>query len=104
VHFVLLAEHTAEVCPTSNSKTRELLLQTAPQIPGIAEKNGVRILAGPFVNREHTTVVIVEADKADEVDRFIQETRLSQWNQVRVLPSLPMEEGLKEVQEQTPIF
>lgn len=104
MHFVLLAVHTADVCPTSNAKTKELLLETGPQIPGIADKNGVRIIAGPFVNREHTTVVIVEADKADQVDSFIQEARLSQWNQVRVLPSLPLEEGMKEVQSNTPLF
>jgi hypothetical protein len=36
MHFVLLAEHMAEVCPTSNATTRDLLLQTAPEIPNIA--------------------------------------------------------------------
>lgn len=104
VHFVLLAVHNADVCPTSNSKTRELLLKTAPEIPSIAERAGVKIVAGPYVNREHTTVVIVEAERSEDVDRFLVETRLPQWNSVRVLPSLPMEEGIKEVQEQTPLF
>ena len=33
MHFVLLATHTADVCPLSNSKTRDLMLQTAPQMP-----------------------------------------------------------------------
>jgi hypothetical protein len=104
MHFVLLATHSAETCPTSNAKVRDLMLQTAPQIPSIAEKANVKIVAGPFVNREHLTVVIVEADRADDVDRFLIEARLPQWNQVRVLPSLPVEEGLKELQELTPVF
>jgi hypothetical protein len=104
VHFVLLAEHSAEVCPTSNSKTRDLMLQTAPEIPGIAERTGVKIVAGPYVNREHLTVTVVEADKADDVDRFLVETRLHQWNRVRVLPSLPIEEGIKDVQEGASLF
>ncbi len=102
MHFVLLGVHNAEVCPTSNAKTRDLMLQTAPEVPGIAEKT--KIVAGPYVNREHMTVAIVEADKAEDVDRFLVETRLHQWNTVRVLPSLPMEEGMKDVQEGTSLF
>jgi uncharacterized protein with GYD domain len=104
VHFVLLGVHSAEVCPTSNSKTRDLLLQIAPEVPKIAERTGVNIVAGPFVNREHVVVTVVEAEKAENVDRFLVETRLHQWNQMRVLPSLPMEEGMKDVQEGTPLF
>jgi hypothetical protein len=104
MHFVLLAEHTAEVCPTSNSKVRDMLLEVGPQIPSIAERNSVKILAGPFVNREHVTVVVVEADKADEVDAFLTESRLNQWNSVRVLPSLPIEEGMAHLQDQPPLF
>ncbi len=61
-------------------------------------------MAGPFVNRERTIVVIVEADKSENVDRFLMETQFGHWNSVRVLPSLTMEEGIKEVQAQTPIF
>jgi hypothetical protein len=104
MHFVLLAEHTAEVCPLSNSRTKELLLQTGSQIPDMAEKNGVKLLAGPFVNRQHLAVVIVEADKADEVDSFIHESRLDQWNQVRVVPSLPLQEAMQEVQDSPALF
>jgi hypothetical protein len=36
--------------------------------------------------------------------RFLVETRLHQWNQIRILPSLPIEEGMKDVQEATPLF
>lgn len=99
MHFVLLGEHSAEVCPTSNAKTRDLMLQTAPEIPGIAERTGVKIVAGPYVNREHVTVVVVEADTADAVDAFLVGTRLHQWNTMRVLPSHTIEEGMKDVQE-----
>ena len=104
MHFVLLGVHSAEVCPTSNRKTRDLLLQIGPQIPEIAERNGVKIVAGPYVNREHMTVAVVEADKAEEVDRFLVETRLHQWNTMRILPSMPMAEGMKDVQEGESLF
>jgi uncharacterized protein with GYD domain len=104
VHYVILGEHSAEVCPTSNAKTKALLLEVAPQIPKIAEQNGVKIVSGPFVNREHTTVVIVESDRAEGVDSFIVQARLAQWNRMRVIPSLPMEEGIKDVAEGASLF
>ena len=44
MHYVVLGEHSAEVCPTSNAKTRALMLDIAPQIPKIAEKNNVKIV------------------------------------------------------------
>jgi hypothetical protein len=104
VHFVVLASHSPEICPTSNTKTKGLLLELAPQIPAIAQKHGVNIVAGPFVNREHMAVVIVETDRADALDDFLVDSRLAQWNQVRILPSRPMQESLTELQEGTSLF
>jgi uncharacterized protein with GYD domain len=104
VHYVLLAEHDADVCPTSNAKTRDLLLQTAQDFPKIAESNGVNLVAGPFVNREHIVVVVVEADRSESVDRFLVQSRLHQWNRVRILPSKPIDEGMQDVQNSTSLF
>jgi len=104
MHFVILASHGAEICPTSNAKTRELLLKGAPEIPALAKRCGVNLVAGPYVSREHITVVVVEAAKAESVDQFISESGLAQWNSVRILPSLTMEEGMKELQSLKPIF
>ena len=66
----------------------DLLLKIAPDLPHLAQQAGVDIVAGPFVNREHTVVVVVRSDTAENVDRFLTEARLPQWNSVRVLPSL----------------
>ena len=104
MHFVLLAEHSADVCPLSNSKTKELLLSMAPDIPSIAEKNGVKLVAGPFVNRQHLIVVIAEADTAEGIDAFVHEARLDQWNQVRVIASLPLQDAMQEVQDSPALF
>lgn len=104
MHYVVLASHSAEVCPTSNAKTKTVLLEVAPQIPSIAEKHGVNIVAGPFANREHTIVVIVETERSEALDTFLVETRLTQWNQVRILPSLPMEAAMRDIQEGTSLF
>ena len=104
MHYVLLGTHTAEVCPMSNATTKALMLDMAPQIPKIAEQAGVKLVAGPFVNREHTVVTIVEAAKSEDLDRFIVDSKIAQWNTIRVLPSLPIEEGLKQVQASATIF
>jgi hypothetical protein len=104
MHYVLLAEHTAEVCPSSNATTRDLLMQMAPQIPDIAQRNAVTIVAGPFVNREHIVVTVVEAATSEAVDRFLVESRLPQWNRMRILPSLTMQEGMTDIQANPTIF
>jgi hypothetical protein len=99
MHYVILAEHSAEVCPTGNAKTRALMLEIGPQVPKIAEKNNVTIVAGPFINHAHLTVAIVETDRAENLDAFLAEARLNQWNTVRIIPSRTMEEGMREVAE-----
>ncbi len=104
MHFVLLGEHTAEACPTSNAKTRKLLQEMAPQMSQIAERNGVNIVAGPYVNREHVTVAVLETDSPEALDRFVVESRLAQWNSVRILPSLSMQQGIAELEELPPLF
>jgi hypothetical protein len=104
MHYVVIGEHSAEVCPTSNATTKALLLEMAPQIPKIAEQNGVNILSGPFVNHEHTTVVVVETDRPENLDAFLVETRLPQWNRVRVIPSRTIADSMKQLQEGTALF
>jgi hypothetical protein len=104
VHFVVLASHSPDICPTSNAKTKALLVELAPQIPGIAQKHGVNIVAGPFVNREHVAVVIVETDNVEGLDDFLVDSHLAQWNQVRILPSRSLQQGLTEIQEGTSLF
>jgi uncharacterized protein with GYD domain len=104
MHFVVLGNHSAEVCPTSNAKTKALLLEIAPQVTNMAEKHGVKIVSGPFANREHMLVVIVETDRAEALDDFLVESRLAQWNQLHILPSVPIEAAMQELQESTSLF
>lgn len=104
MHYVLLASHGPEICPTANAKTREMVLKRTPEIPALAKRLGVNLVAGPFVCREHLSVVVVESAKAEAVDQFISESGLAQWNSVRVLPSLTLEEGMKEMNAMKPIF
>ena len=102
--YVLLATHGPEICPTSNATTRELMNEMGPQIPKVAEQAGVKILAGPYVSREHTTVVIVQAGTGEALDQFLVESRLPQWNSVRVLPVLTMQAAMQEINDQPAIY
>lgn len=104
MQYVVLGVHSPEICPLSNAKTKALVLEIGPRIPDIGKQHGVNLVAGPFVNREHTTVMILEADRAEDLDAFLGASRLHQWNQLRVIPSQPMEEGLRELQETASLF
>jgi len=104
MHYVVLGDHSAEVCPMSNATTKALMLEVGPQIPKIAEKHNVTIVAGPFVSREHTAVIILEAGSGEDIDAFLLESRLPQWNRLHIMPSLPMQEGMKEVGESVTLF
>lgn len=104
MEYVIIGTHSAEVCPTSNARTRQLLKELAPQIPKIAEQAGVKIVAGPYVNREHVTVSVIEAANGEDLDRFIVESRLAQWNSIRVLPSISMAQGIGELEDQPVLF
>lgn len=103
--YVLLADHNPEICPTANARVREMMLKTVGDIPNLAKRLGVKIVSGPWANREHLSVLVAEAEKADALDRFVADSGLSQWNRVRVIPSvLMMDEGIKEVEQAKPIF
>lgn len=78
MQYVLLAEHAAEICPTSNGKMREVLKKSGGEVPGVAKKHGVKILAGPFVSE--------------------------QWNKVRIIPVQTLEAGMKELDHMPPLF
>lgn len=104
MQYVVLGVHSPEICPLSNAKTKSLLLEIGPRVPDIAKQHGVNIVAGPLVNREHTTVMILEADRADDLDAFLGAARLHQWNTLHIMPSLSMEDGMRELQEVTSLF
>ncbi len=79
-------------------------MKVSPEIPNIAKKLGVRLVAGPYVSREHLSVIVVEAEKGQTLDQFIMESGLEQWNSVKVLPSLTIEEGMGEMAKTKTIF
>ena len=47
MHYVVLGNHSPEICPLSNAKTKAMLLEIGPQIPNIAKQHGVHIVDEP---------------------------------------------------------
>jgi hypothetical protein len=94
MQFVVIADHSPDMCPTSNSKIRDFLKQGAGQMPSIAAKLGVKIVTLNVLGPDHRTVAVVEANDIEAVRDFLMESRLVQWSTAHVYPSWTMEEAL----------
>ena len=104
MQFLLLADHTPEMCPLTNSKVRKHVVKLVPEWSKIAQKLGVKFLAGPIVNNEHMVVSIIEAEDTETVAEFINQSGMQQWNNVRAIPSTPIEDAIKRYDLVDPIL
>ena len=102
--FLVLADHPPNMCPLTNSKVREQVVKLVPEWRELAKKLDVRLLAGPLVNNEHMVVCIVEASDVETLDEFINQSGMQQWNNVRLIPSAPIEDALKKYDHVDPLF
>jgi hypothetical protein len=102
--FAVIAEHPPDLCPTSNSQTRQILKEGAEQIPQLAEQLGVNIVTLRVFGPDHILLAVVEADDIGSVRAFALQSRLMQWNTVKIHASYSMEEALALVDEVETIF
>jgi hypothetical protein len=102
--FAVIAEHPPDLCPTSNGQTRQLLKEGASQIPQLAEQLGVGIETLRIFGPDHIILAVVEADDIDSVRNFALQSRLMQWNTVKVHATYSMEEALALIDEVEAIF
>jgi len=101
--YVIRLSHPPDQCPSSNSKVRELIQKGAPELPKVAERLGVKIVAGPFVlGSEHDGVAVVEADRVEMVNDFLLESGMAQWNSLRVSMAQPIQEALADLSKAPP--
>ncbi len=95
--------HTSDQCPTANPKVRERVLGSAAEVPQLAERLGVQMVAGPLVlGSEHESIAIVEAASAEAVNDLVQESGLIQWNSVRVSTAEPLADALGKIDKILP--
>jgi hypothetical protein len=102
--FALIAEHPPNLCPTSNAQTRQLLKEGASQIPQLAEQLGVEIGALRTFGPEHIILAVVEADDIDSVRNFALQSRLMQWNTVKINATYSIEEAVAMIDDVEAIF
>ena len=102
--FAFIAEHPPQLCPTSNSRTREILKEGAGQIPGLAQELGVDIVTLRVFGPDHVLLGVVEADGIGSVRDFALRSRLMQWNTVKIHATYSVEEAVGLVDEVEAIF
>ena len=101
--YVIRLTHPPDQCPTSNSKIREMLAKGVPALPQLADKLGVKFLAGPLIiGDEHEGVAVVEAERIETVGDFVRRSGLVQWNAVRVSMAQPLQQALNEMDKVPP--
>jgi predicted RecB family endonuclease len=102
--FALIAEHPPNLCPTSNAQTRQLLKEGASQIPQLAEQLGVEIGTLRIFGPDHIILAVVEADDIDSVRNFALQSRLMQWNTVKINATYSIEEAVAMIDDVEAIF
>ena len=102
--FAVIAEHPPELCPTSNAQTRQMFKEGAGQIPQLAEQLGIKIVTLRVFGPDHIILAVVDADDIDSIRNFALQSRLMQWNTVRIHATYSMEEALPLIDSVEPIF
>ena len=70
MQYLIVGQHPPDLCPGANETVRKLSSEGAAEIPALAQKLGVKILAPyvPMIN--HQVYAAVEADDANAVREF----------------------------------
>jgi predicted RecB family endonuclease len=102
--FAIIAQHPPELCPSSNTRTRQMLKEGAPQIPQLAERLGVEVTTLRVFGPDHILLAVIEADDIEAVRDFVLQTRLIQWNTTRIHATYSMEEALAKADDLEAIF
>src|SRR5215217_3739972 len=102
--FAMIAEHPPDLCPTSNAQTRQILKEGAGQIPQLAEQLGLNIVTLRIFGPDRIILVVVDADDIDSVRNFALQSRLMQWNTVKIHATYSIEEAVGMIDELEPIF
>jgi hypothetical protein len=103
MQYVILGQHPPDLCPTSNTKTRERVGQMMTQLEAAQQRHQVRVLSGHVLGMSHRMVVLTEAPTVEAVRDFVMETGLVQWNSVEIYPSWALDEAIRQASALAPI-
>jgi uncharacterized protein with GYD domain len=104
MQYLIVGQHPPDLCPSSNEQVRTLALEGGQQMPALAEKLGVKIVATYVPMTNHQVFVAVEADDANSVREFAWQGRLGQWNTIEILQTSTLEEALNRILELPTIY
>ena len=104
--YVILADHSPDICPSSNARSRARAMEGLGQnLPKLAEAARISFVTGPLhLDPGHRTVAVVEAPSIEAVTQLVYETGLSQWNTVEVCPTTPVVELMAKVDDFPIVF
>jgi uncharacterized protein with GYD domain len=102
--YLIVGQHPPDLCPSSNERIRALAREAGKQMPALAEKLGVKVLASYVPMLTHQVFVAVEADDADSVRELAWQGRMAQWNTVEILQTSTLEETLERVGELPAVY
>jgi uncharacterized protein with GYD domain len=102
--YLVVGEHPPDLCPAANEMIRKLASEGGAEMPSLAEKLGVKILATYVPMTNHQVYLAVEADDANAVRELAFQGRLSQWNTVQIYQTSTLEDALTRVQELPTIY
>ncbi|MEV6108767.1 hypothetical protein AB0M28_29300 [Streptomyces sp. NPDC051940] len=102
--FVIMSEHSPNLCPTANAQTRALMEEGSKELPALAEKLGVQIVTLRVYGPDHVVMAVVEAPDIEPVREFIMQSRLVQWTTTHVHATWSLEEAMAKAGELPALF
>jgi len=104
--YAILADHTPDVCPSSNARVRARALEGMGQLlPKLAPQAGVTFQTGPLhLDPGHRTIAVVEAPNIEAVTKLVFDIGFSQWNTVEVVPVTPTAELIGRIDDFPIVF
>ena len=104
MQFVMVAKHPPNLCPSSNAKIRDMMKQGAKELPGLAQKLGVKIITLNVFGPDHVVLAVMEAADIEAVRNFAVQSQLIQWNTIKIHATWSLEEALAKVETIPTIF
>jgi hypothetical protein len=81
-----------------------MLKEGATQIPQLAQQLGINIGTLRIFGPDHIILAVVEADDIDSVRDFALQSRLMQWNTVKIHATYSIEEAVAMIDDVEAIF
>ena len=104
MEYVSIGRHSPEMCPDSNARVREQIKEGIGKLEELGKKHHVKMVSTHILSPTHLSVSIYEADTIEYVRDFLNESGITQWNDIELYPSQTMQEAMEQTDKYAPIF